>query len=210
MTPRLPDWFLDWSNDICIIVASGPSAKDIDLAPYKDAAKFIAINNSWKLAPWADILIAADGGWWTRYKGVPDFKGIKVSLDVNVSRQFGLQLVKLVRHITTMTTDKPGIVGMGGNTGFYAINLAIQFKCKKIVLVGFDMTLKHGIHWHGQHEKGLNNPIGHRIENWRKALDKEASHLKTLGVEIINTSQVSALTAYKKMEVKEAFNQWQA
>jgi hypothetical protein len=201
---RLPDWFPDWSNEVCIIVASGPSAKDHQFEDYRGRAKFIVVNNSWKLVPWADVLIGADGGWWQRYKGVPGFTGIKVTLDVSVSRQFDLELIKLVKHVQSLSTDKPGVVGMGGNSGFYALNLAVQFGCKKIILVGFDMHLKNGMHWHGPHEKGLNNPIQHRIQKWRAALDNEASNLRRMGVEVINASETSALTAYPKMTVHEA------
>lgn len=208
MTPLSPDWFQDWSKDICIIVASGPSAKDADLEPFKGAAKFIAVNNSWKLVPWADVLVSADGGWWHRYKGVPDFGGLKVTLDFNVARQFGIQLIKLVKHVQSLSTDKPGIVGMGGNSGFYALNLALQFGAKKIVLVGFDMHLKDGVHWHGPHEKGLNNPIEHRIQKWRKSLDQEADNLRKLGIEVVNASLTSALKAYPKMNLNEAMGQF--
>jgi hypothetical protein len=200
----LPDWFPDWSNDICVVVASGPSAKGVDLEPYKDKAKFVVVNNSYQLAPWADVLFAADGRWWNNMKGARDFAGMKVTLDVNASRDFSLNLVRLAKREPCISMDKPGFIGLGGNSGFYALNLALQFGTKKVILVGFDMTLKNGVHWHGPHGKALTNPVEYRAVKWRKMLDEQAKKLRQMGVEVINASETSALVAYPKMKLSEA------
>lgn len=100
----------------------------------------------------------------------------------------------------------PGYIGSGGNSGFQAINLAVQLGAKRIVLVGYDMRLDGGIHWHGEHEKALNNPnLGHIIK-WRKIIDEAAGDLAALGIEVVNVGACSALTAYPFMDLQDALD----
>jgi len=205
-----PEWeFPDWSKDVVAIVASGPSAKEVDLEPFKDKFKFLAVNNSWQLVPWADVLFAADGGWWQSNKETLEkFNGMKVTLDALASREMSIHLIKLYKGQHGISTDKRGQIGMGQNSGFYALNLAVQFGAKKIILVGYDMNIDRGLHWHGPHKKGLTNPNPFRLKIWAKLLDSQASILKKLGVEVVNASQVSVLTAYKKVSLTEALELW--
>ena len=98
----------------------------------------------------------------------------------------------------------PGTVGWAGNGGFHALNLAAQMAPRRILLVGFDMRTDRGLHWHGPHPAGLNNPKAQSAERWRVCTDAAAGALARLGVEVINCSAVSALTAYPKMDFMEA------
>lgn len=201
------DWFPDWSSHQCVIVASGPSAKGIDLLLARGRAKFIAVNNSWRLAPWADVLYGCDFSWWRKQNGVPGFKGIKVSQDRKCPRMYPeIKTVNCVRGYETSgkMVAQRGSIGWGGNGGFQAVNLGIQFGSKKIVLVGFDMRIDKGLHWHGKHEDGLHNPHNGQVERWRKALDAAKPSLDAAGVRVINCSQVSALIAYPKMKFEDA------
>lgn len=97
-----------------------------------------------------------------------------------------------------------GVLGWGGNGGFHALNLAVQFGAKRIVLVGYDMRCDLGLHWHGKHPTGLNNPTPRNVERWRRVIDEAAPILAALGVTVINASPVSMLTAYPKMSLSEA------
>lgn len=205
---KKPDWFQDWSNDIVVIIASGPSATDYQYDQFKDQAKWIAVNTSYKLAPWADVVLAADGGWWLHHRGLPDYKGLKVTLDWTVSRQLEIPLLKLIKHVKDISIDIPGTVGMGGHSGFYAINLAIQFGAKKIILSGFDLRIDNGIHWHGPHPKGLNNPVEYRMRKLREHLDSQSKVFKNLKVEVVNVSISSSLKAYQKLSLPEALLAW--
>jgi len=99
--------------------------------------------------------------------------------------------------------------GKGGNSGFQAFNLAVQFSSTKIILVGFDMRIDRGVHWHGKHNRGLCNPRPPTIKHWIDRLDGEAEKLKALGVDVVNASPDSALQAYPKLSIEEAFARWQ-
>lgn len=92
----------------------------------------------------------------------------------------------------------------GGNSGFQALNLAVQFGAKKVILVGFDMRIDRGVHWHGRHPGHLNNPREANFVKWREAFNESAPTLADMGVTVINASPVSALTAFPILSFEEA------
>lgn len=97
-----------------------------------------------------------------------------------------------------------GEVGWAGNGGFHAVNLSIQFGTKLPILIGFDMSLDHGYHWHGRHPPGLNNPKQAGVDRWRMVLDAQKPVLDRMGIEMLIGSPNSRLTAYRKMGFMEA------
>jgi hypothetical protein len=72
------DW-PDWTGETAIIIGTGPSATECDLAAVEGRARVFAIKSSWRLAPFADALYGLDKGWWVANRGVPQFKGWKFS-----------------------------------------------------------------------------------------------------------------------------------
>lgn len=201
----------DWQGATAVIVATGPSAKDARLREIKGRARIIAIKSSWHLAPWADVLYGCDRGWWIDQRGVPQFKGMKISASPTVSKVYkDIKLISLVTR-EKILTDEVGKVGCGlrtggGHSGFHAINLAVQFGAKRIILVGLDMRLDKGAHWHA-HVSGTRRRLDAKImEECRQALDRCAPQFAALGVEVINASPVSALCAYPKRDLLEALN----
>lgn len=99
-----------------------------------------------------------------------------------------------------------GEIGWAGNSGFHAINLAIQFGATRIALVGFDCSAHRGIHWHGRHQAGLNNPNVMALERWRRCLDAQAPLLRNRGVELFVASPDSSLTEYPRRPLMELIN----
>lgn len=104
-------------------------------------------------------------------------------------------------------TDRAGVIGSGGNSGFQAINLAVQFGATRLVLLGLDYSLARGVHWHGRHV-GLNNPSASIVPLWRARLDAQAPRLAALGVQVVNASPESTLTAFEKVDLVEVLNKW--
>lgn len=165
----------------------------------------IAINNSWSLVPFADILYACDFAWWERHAGAPEFGGLKLSGDKQVVRRnWGVEAIRIRRNGDILNLVEPGTVGWGGNSGFHALNLAIQFGARRILLLGYDMRIDRGVHWHGPHPCGMNNPSAPNVARWRRNLDDLAPVIEALEVEVINCSPVSALQNYPKMDLMEA------
>jgi hypothetical protein len=161
-------------------------------------AKFIAINESWRLCPWANVLYACDGAWWRKHGGVPEFKGLKITQEAAAARQFSLMWVEVERGSNVLLTNGETL-GDGGNGGFQALNLAVNWGAKRILLVGYDMTLARGEHWHGRHPAGLNNPREHTVRRWLSA-----RWAAPAGVEVVNCYPGSALAAFPRMEFEQA------
>lgn len=185
-------------------MAGGPSVSRVPLEAVRDrpGLHWLVIKNSHRLIPNADVLYACDRKWWVANNGIPDFKGLKICQDARVAQQFqGTQTVRSRKARNDFLLDTPGEIGWGGNSGFQAINLAMQFGARKIVLVGFDMRVDKGLHWHGPPE---GNPSPGLAARWRLDLDRQHRLTRALGVEIIIGSPDSALIAYPKMEFLES------
>jgi len=174
-----------------IICASGASLTKKDVNYCKGKGKVIVINNTYKLAPWAYMLYACDLTWWNHYPEALKFKGRKASI------QYNHPDVELWPHDNRFNGLGEEILHTGGNSGYQAINLAYIEGAERIVLLGYDMQNTDGkSHWHGDHEKGLNQQtcfhgwIGH-FNILAQALDKK-------GVEVINATRKTALTCFKR------------
>lgn len=152
------------------------------------------------------MLYACDLAWWRRHNGAPGFYGLKLGADPALDRKsWGVRSIRVKQTVDRILTDMPGVIGWGGNSGFHALNLAVQFGARRIVLVGYDMQVEAGLHWHGAHE-GMYNPTPESTARWRRIIDGAASDLELLGVEVINASAISALTAYPKKPLMEAMH----
>lgn len=179
-----------WEEQSCVILAGGGSlTKAVVEAVRTSTFRVIAINNSYKLAPWADMLYAADKDWWLMNKGAPDFGGYKVTCEENAYDDV-LQL-----QIGAMTGFDPraNVLCTGGNSGYQAICVAVHAGCKKILLCGFDM--KPG-HWHGPHKPPLRETNPSQYATWIERFRTLAQPLADLGVEVINCTPGSALDAF--------------
>lgn len=180
-----------------IIIASGPSAIH---APIHLARGYpcIAVNNSWRLAPWANALYGADGAWW-RSANTDGFAGLKITADRHAARDLGLMHVEVDASSNDLTFDGP--IGGGGMSGFQALTLAARWQAKRIVLVGFDLL---GAHWHGDHAPPLRNPSVTVMARCLKALTNAAPVLAAHGIEVINASDQSALRCWPVMSLADA------
>jgi hypothetical protein len=130
-----------------------------------------------------------------------------VTQDARAAAEYGLARVTVLRSgrdADRIVTHPPGTIGWGGNSGFQALNLAVQWGAARILLVGYDLRLDHGIHWHGPHGAGLHNPNDRSVARWAAVLDGQAERLAALGLDIVNTSPISALRRYRRASLEEA------
>jgi hypothetical protein len=178
---------LDWTGATAVIVGGGPSAATAHLELAVGRAKVIAVNSSWRLAPWADVLFACDAAWWFHHKGVPEFPGHKYTASPTAARRFGLQL----------------FTSLGSNSGFRAMRLADQFGAGSILLVGFDMHVTGGVHWHEPHQGVLKNPTTNSMALWRAEIERSVRKFKAT---ITNCTPGSALKCFPYLPLEEALN----
>lgn len=206
-------WFPNWSRDIVVVIASGPSAKGQDIASLSNVARAIAVNRSIELAPWADVWYSGDTQFWATYATRP-FDGLRVTVEGRMPAGVPHHTIRIADKRTQaaerawMLMEPRGTIGTGGNSGFQGINLAAQFGARRIILVGFDMHLNDGSHWHGDHIAGLRNPEAELMEKWRRVLDAQANTLSEYGIDVVNVSPGSALRNFRKTTIEGAIDRW--
>lgn len=207
-----PDWYLDWSGFAVAIIASGPSAKKSNIAALRDCMPVIAIKENVELAPWADVVYGCDSAWWKAKQGLPNYKGLKVSWSGSNSQPPppfpDIKLVEIEANADKLIFE-PGKLGAGGNSGFQAVNLAVQFGVKHILLIGFDMHDRSGAHWYGRNywPQG-NNPTEDNFRRWRRAFEIAAPQLRDRGIQVFNASNNSSLKCFEQRSIEDALRVW--
>jgi len=185
-----------------VCLASGPSLtrEDVEYCRTRvDGA--VAVNNSYQLAPWATALYAADTLWWQWHKGAPGFKGLKYTVTRSTTQQF--RDVQLLRKSGDEGLDlKPDALRMGRNSGYQALNLAVHFGAKTIILLGYDMQRgpKDEAHWHGEHPNYSRSPFKIFIQKF----DTIVKPLEQAGIRVINCTRSTALHCFPEQPLEEA------
>ena len=196
-----PGWWPDWRGRVACIIGAGPSLTGEQCNAARDRGwRCIAINESWRRAPWADALYACDATWWkARAPDETAFQGLRITQDAAYD---GALRVPLVSG-DDLILDRPAI-GSGGNSGFQALNLALHFGARRVVLLGIDGAATTGArHWHGDHGDGLANPLPRTFEAWRAAWRAAAAQCQALGVAVVNCSPGTAVDAFPVCDVTE-------
>lgn len=206
-----PVWYPDWRGKRCAIIASGPSAKSSGVELLRGGRlPVIAIKENIELCPDADVVYGCDAAWWKNNNGLPGYRGLRVAFSAVLRTSYpDIHLVDLYGKEDRLLMDRMGTIGSGGNSGFQAMNLAAQFGAKGILLVGFDMHEKGGVHWYGRSNgPGRTNPDESNFKRWRSAFAGAAPKLEELGVEVINASMSSTLKCFRKLSVQETLIEW--
>lgn len=72
------------------------------------------------------------------------------------------------------------------------------------------MNSDSGVHWYGRNGwRGANNPDQSNFKRWIAAFAAAAPILAGLGVEVINTSQVSAMRCFPRRSIEDMLVEWQ-
>lgn len=199
------DWIPDWRGQTCAVVASGQSATPEALAKLRGRCRMIVVNTTYRLAPWADALYAADGLWWRCHPEALQFAGMRITADATTANVHGLHLVKIASGppIVHRILSHRREIGHGGNSGFQAINIAVLAGAKRLLWLGLDYR---GEHWHGNHPVPLKNARPESMQRWACVLDKQAPLFVALGIEVVNLSPLSLLSAYPQMSTDDALD----
>ena len=206
----------EWEGETCVLLGSGPSmTRAIADAVHERVCRTIAVNNQAietyghaALAPWADLLYAADAKWWMENAAaVAKYRGRKVS----IAHSSGITQAAVTAD--TLVVGNGGAGGFdertdhvrtGYNSGYQAVHIAIHLGARRIVLCGFDMRVQAGKeHWFGHHHWR----VGHRsrYELFIKYFREAAPELLKRA-EIVNATPGSALDCFPKVTLEEALN----
>jgi hypothetical protein len=192
-----------WDGETVAIIASGPSLTQSDVDYLRGKCRVITVNTSFKIAPWADVHYSNDHDWFATYRDELKETSGEQWTGHHTYHHAGLNRMPFDQTITGISFV-PGVLSWGGNSGFAAINLAVQFGAVKILLLGFD----HGwdgdkCHHHGKHPSHLQHkkPGFHR---WTIHHEKAAKQLPAAGITIINCTRQTGLTCYPMMPIQQA------
>ena len=206
--PGFIDPRADWHR-VSVVLASGPSLSDeqleaVERAREVDACRVLTVNNTCKRAPWADVHYFGDYMAVKHYLPVlkASCAGEFWSASMAAHERFKTHYVKGI--------PRPGfgerVVHLNGNSGAQAINLAMVFGSRRVLLVGFDM--KAGAdgraHWFGQHPPHLVQMQLYR--EWMHHLGKAVPDADKRGVAIINCTPGSALDVFRRGDLLEELN----
>lgn len=181
---------------IAVCIASGSSLTQADVNYCRGKAKVYVVNDNYKLAPWADVLYAADTDWWEYHNGVPSFQGEKWTVSHEASKKYDLNRIDY-KPKAVWSKDK-SYIATGRNSGFQAINLAELQGATKIILLGYDMGFTDKKHWFGDHPPQINR--GSKYEEWIELFNQAAPHITA---EVINCTPNSRLTCFKSGVLRE-------
>lgn len=188
-----------WEGQTVAVLASGPSmTKEQAELIHRAGIPSIAINTTYRLAPWASMLYAADPEWWMHSlnKSALEFQGLKVSCSK-------VRDVLHIQHTGRRGFDpNPSHIRTGSNSGYQALHIAVHAGAKKIILLGFDMTSKHGNHWHKEHPNPLRTTAPETFESWIQAFTELSEVLKSMGVEVVNCSPSTALHCFRRASLE--------
>lgn len=189
-----------------VIAAPGPSltAEVADLC--RDEI-VIAVNDAWRLLPWAKMLYACDGSWWQFHDGCPEFQGEKwtshglrpMNDKREIADRYGLRIVR--GELKPGFSRDAAVLHYGHNGGFQAVNLALLMGGNPLVLVGFDMRPVEGrSHFFGEHPRPLRHttsyqPFIRHFETAARDLPK--------GLQILNATPASALKCFPFVDLAE-------
>lgn len=206
----------EWEGETCAILGGGPSMSLEVANEVRGKCRVIAINNTAidigrqkAIAPWADILYAADAIWWMKNtEAASKFKGRRVWMRPN--NGYTPPVIE-----DTLVLNNGGPRGFddridhlrgGSNSGYQAMHLAAHLGVKKIILLGFEMHANKGSHWEGGTHiwRGGSNNANYAV--FIEAFQSGAPEFKKRCIEIVNATKDSALKCFVKMTLKEALH----
>lgn len=182
--------------EVVVVLGSGPSLgfdQFEDLKTVRESGLFtIAVNTTWKKAPWCNVIFAGDTCWWRQH-------GKKINSDAERWTHSNVAAEKYNARV------RPRKIRPGYNSGACAIELAANvYKAKTIILLGFDCSIRHGIHHHGKHKR-TGNPDSTRCKQWIKQFKCLKAICKNS--RIINCSRYTELDVFEKKELSEVLQE---
>lgn len=224
-----------WQDGTAWIIGGGTSILDefgipLDLArkviqgelPLSEYSKYlepihdkhtIGVNHAFLIGNWIDVFYFSDTAMWDNDKlteQMMEYRGLRITNNAvytdKMYDQTGLRYVKRSekRYGLSKETDA---VCFNNNTGLSAIDLAYHFGAKRIILLGFDMTIGPL----NSHIHSINTRLS-RGEDPTKSFKRHMLSVGNIwkdaqdnGIEILNASQISKIPLFPKVRAKDYF-----
>lgn len=191
----------EWAGETAFIVGGGPSVSKQPVDRLR-GRRVIAINSSYELVPWADVLFFGDARWFREIhhqQFIAGFKGRVVTVAVNITRSPKVLLLEKVKP--PGLSDKPDAVTMLHTSMTGAINVAAHFGAARICLLGADGRADgKRTHHHSPHRWPV-RPGAWDLQ--RDELRTTMKPLKKRGIKVVNCSPGSAWDLWPIMSLDE-------
>lgn len=212
-----------WAGQTVACIGSGPSATLDALTALREAKlKTIAVNDMYLVAPWADVSYFADTRWWDwhhhgrfgkkfswvefapaevseRFRA---FAGAKITIENSGALIPDADVFMLHNLGYEGLSEVPNGLHTGSNSGYQAINIAYLAGARRIVLVGYDLRFEKGrSHSHNGHPVDVGEE---RYHQYARNYSSMVPQLAKAGVEVINCSPKSKVTAFPIKTIEEA------
>lgn len=202
-----------WKDRTAYILGGGPSLLGMDyclgLEGLLKDKRVIGVNNAFKFGSWVDICWFGDAKWFRwNFKELAEYPGLKVTCNPNFLTEkelFGHGILVMGRGKSNGIETRSGYIAWNRSSGASAINFAYYLGVKRIILLGFDMHSSGINHnWHREHKgAGVNNPNFNPYNRFLKAFDNIKKEAEALGLEILNATVKSALTAFPIVNIED-------
>jgi hypothetical protein len=198
---------------IVSVVAGGWSFSEVDQS--KIPSPIIAVNDAavhLSKARQVDCVVSMDRLWaenrwdWMVERGRNAYLRDAATKNLNHAGYDWLTVFKNGNKAASKFSTDPGTIE-GDHSGYCALNVAYQWRPKRIYMFGFDMRLgpRGQRHWYGYQGWGPkdNSASGYRLVQWCKDMEVAAHCFHEAGIEVINVSSRSAITAFEKRRPNE-------
>lgn len=165
------------------VLATGPSLTQAVVNSVRYRCNVVAVSDSFKLAPWADVLVSTDGKWWGAHPDALEFKGRRFSGAPDFVKLDGVERVPAATNI---------------NSGLLGVMVAVKLGATRVLLCGLDMRLP-GQHFFGKHPAPLRSSEARHLEMFKR----QFAAYQPRGVEIFNCTGGSALSCYPVSTIEE-------
>ncbi len=199
---------MHWSGKTAVILACGPSLTDADVLNAHGSAgvRTIAVNNSWRMAPFADALYAADPDWWLHCAPPLDaFHGERWTQHRQWNQRPKPPKVQEIQsELGDKISDDPSYIYTGSNSAFQAMGLAINWGARRVIFLGLDLSRDPDgrNHWFGDYPDPIRNCQSY--PRFIQAFETVAPILQERGIQVINASRRTALNCFPKMTIEGA------
>ena len=209
-------WWPNLNGQTVAILASGPSMTQAqcDMVRKTDWTA-IAINETWRLAPWAATLYGCDWLWWQdKAPKTDEFTGLRVVGTVSNVRGKPLYPPEMkwqephLRYLPVKAGMMSPLwtgpaVGGGSNGAFQAANWVARCGAKRIILLGVDCHSPNAHHHPPHTHRGVIEQKPQLMKAWLMAWTRSAPEFAERDIEIINCSPGSALKAYPRANLAD-------
>lgn len=199
-----------WPGATIACVASGPSLTAEDAAYLRGRTHVIAVNDGIRLtADFADVLYSSDWRFWKHSAHAAAFHGPKLAIEQapGAGRRHYHEMpdVQMLRYAGgTGLESQPDGLRCNSNSGAAAINLAVHFGARLVLLLGYNCgPLKGRTHFFEASDRPWQQAVASEYPNFRRKFDSMVAPLADAGVTVLNCTPDTHLTCFPTAMLRE-------